>query len=243
MDGRAEGPTWIQDGARDALKELRSFVATGTALLRSPRSFAREWYRGERHALSPFACLATSAAVVAVPMDLAMSRLYPSVVSDSLVLQALNAVGPYFHYAALGVLAHGVLRLLGSKRSLQGSVGLAIFAGAIPGSASSLLAVALLVINSLGSGIAKALTIPMALVTVAAYVVFVRTLALGLAGLHDVRGRRAALAIACALVGTGLVFGHIGEVAGGVIHFGFHLSINVWRDGAFHVPNGGIIIP
>jgi hypothetical protein len=226
-------PDWIRAALRQTLGELREFFRTALAFSRHPGRFADEWYRGEREALNPFGMLATAAAIVAsthqfLPLlVLALMKSAHSIDdgSDSLARQLLAAVGPFLHYALLGALAHAVLRLGGSTRKLRGSIGVALYAGAGPGSGAYLLLyLAAMAVTLSGS---KFFAGPYAVVAIApGFLVFAWALCVGLAGLHRVRAWRAGLAIVIAVVVSGLLFGLLPEWPE---VFGLHLRLGLAR--------------
>ncbi len=231
IERRDAPPDWIRGALRQTARELGEFVATGLAFSRHPGRFADEWYRGEREALNPFGMLATAAAIVAsahqflppIALALVKSARPTGDEDDSLARQLLAAVGPFAHYALLGALAHAVLRAGGSTRKLRGSLGVALFAGAGPGFGAYLLIyLAAMAVTLSGSGFFAG---EYAFVAVApGFLVFAWALGAGLAGLHDVPVWRAALAIAIAVVVSGVFFGLLPpwpEV------FGLHLRLAI----------------
>jgi hypothetical protein len=233
MTPRDEGPRWIAEAVRQAAHELRSFVTTGVAFTRAPGRFTEEWYGGTRKAMNPLACLATAAAVVSFPMEQVLARYAPETTSSSVLIQGLSAIGPYLHYGALGALAHLFLRLTGSPSRLWSSVGVALFAGALPGSASSLLALPVGVHMATHPG-SCAFGLALDFLLLAVFGVFLWTLGVALGRLHGVSRARAFAALGAALFVTAIVLGFLGPLH---IRFGLHPTIHL------RGPEFGLVIP
>jgi hypothetical protein len=231
MRSRDEGPQWLAVAVRRTVRELRSFVTTGVSFGRNPRAFVEEWYRGGRTAMNPLGCLATAIAAVSFPTEQVLARYYPEVTSSSLLIQGFSAIGPYLHYGMLGALTHLFLRLTGSPPRLRSSVAVALFAGALPGSASSLLAVPVAICAAYPSR--HTLAVVLAVVLLAAFGFFLWTLGVALAALHAASRKRAFAALGGALLVTGVVLRLFAPLH---VHFGLHVSIGL------HEPPG-IVIP
>ncbi len=228
LNGRPEtesGPNWISDAARQAVKELAEFLATGVGFLRGPGAFADEWYSGIRSAMNPLGCLATAVAII-VPLEELLAQVFPDDgVKETLLVQILNALGPYVHYAALGAIAHLLLRNRTAPRSLRGSVGVALYAGTIPGVGGSLLAAASLAVffEHHPGWTSENVSSPSVLVPVLlAFATFAWAASAGLAGLHRVPWWRAALALAAGFVATGLLFPLLPKG-----HYGLHFEMTI----------------
>jgi hypothetical protein len=224
-------PPWVSIAARQTWSELREFFATALAFSRHPARFADAWYRGEREALNPFGMLATAAAIVASVhqvVPLLVLALFPKARreddgGDSLVHQVLAAVGPFLHYALLGALAHAVLRLAGSRRLLRGSIGVALFAGAGPGSGGYLLIYLVAVVVTMSGS--KFFEGPYAVFAIASgFFLFVWALCVGLAGLHGVKVWRSTVAVAIAIGIAGVLFGLLPQMPE---VFGLHFRVEV----------------
>jgi hypothetical protein len=248
------GSDWIRDAIRQTAHELRDFFSAAFGFARRPGRFADEWYRGERRAMNPAGCLATAAAI-AFPLQALYARLLPGQANDSLASELLDSIGPYLHYAALGALAHGFLKLGGSSRRVAGSVGVALYAGTLPGLGAALLVntgFALFLLFGSHGGVAthatgglvatttgpnnEPLAVPFYLVlgVLAAFGFFVWAASAGLAGLHRVRQRWALLSLLGAFLITGVVFGQLDPVG----EYGLHLRLRLWEGGHFHVTAG-----
>src|SRR5207237_817565 len=120
----ATPPDWIAEAWRVFVGDLLAFLRTSAALLRHPRRFSSRWATGQARALNPLAFMATSAALFG-----AAQALFVSDGGDSLVAAALALVAPYAHFAWLGLIAHGALRLLGSRQQLRASLAAALYVG------------------------------------------------------------------------------------------------------------------
>ena len=139
-DRPLEEPRWIAEALGAALHEARLYLETVFAFTLHPRVFAREWVAGTRRAMNPFGVLATSAALMGALGQVA-ERLILRRDSDPSPLwkDLLYTVTPYAYYAALGAMAHLLLRLSGPTRRLQSTVAMALFAGGGPATMVSLL--------------------------------------------------------------------------------------------------------
>ena len=136
--------------------------------------------------------------------------------ADSLGAQLTSAIGPYVHYGLLGIAMHIVLWLLGSRRSLLGSIGIAFFVGGSVGTVTALLLSSFtrwfghvrgtsFIELSSGDLVALALLVG----AVSSYVVVCLLISRGLMGLHQVAGWKTAIATVAAIVITALLFGSI----------------------------------
>jgi hypothetical protein len=205
---------WLADSLRLTLREVRSFAATAAAVTVRPARFARQWVHGQREAMNPLGYFATSAAIVAVYQKVSFAVV--GVKSEgALGTELLNAVGPYLHYVALGLLCHAMLRLRGSRRSMRGSLGLSLYVGGGPGALVTVLNISMFVFAQLVYGKANfsgdELMTPGLLVL--AFLVFSTRLAFlaifvrALSGFHEVRTGWTLLAFLLALTSTALGFG------------------------------------
>ena len=225
LDVTAE-PQWIRQGVRSTLGELRDFFTTGYAFARSPGRFAAEWVSGRRHTLNPAAMVATAASLrfVLTMADQAFSGDSKEDASEGILREILDAVGPHLHYAALGLIAHVVLRLSGPTRRVSSSIATAMFAGAGPAFFAELVVRGLVgVFLNEGGSLAKGALLAGGGAT---FLAFAWTVSAGLAGLHRRRTIWGVLAVATAFVATGFVFG---AVRGVPATYGWHLVL--WRAG------------
>jgi len=215
---RGQSPDWIAEAIRNARAELILFVRTALGFTAHPGRFSSAWIDGQQRALNPFAFLATSAAVLGV-MRALLSPLFPKNAPDAGILgQILDALGPYAHYALLGVLAHGVFRLTGSKAQVRDSLAVALFAGGGPASIAQLVltivAALMFAIRGVESGkpTGGAWLVTILITATASFTVFSFAFATGMAAIHRVGTRftrtlRLVAAIAVAYVASGLAFG------------------------------------
>jgi hypothetical protein len=235
-----EAPTdvergWVRESVAVTVRELRLFALTAGAIAARPRTFAAQWVSGQRQALNPLGFMATAAAVVTVAATL-VSRLAPlGGGSSSLAGEALDSLGPYLHYLALGLICHGILRLAGSRRSIAGSVAVALFVGGGPGTLATLLDLTVFLVVSrtfgkinfqageLWSPAVLAIFVLLWATRIAVGACFVRAFA----GLHQMRTWWPLLALVLALVITGLVFGLLDPPG----RYGMHLVLGHLRGG------------
>jgi hypothetical protein len=236
-DGSAGPPEtrWLRDSLRATQDELALFAITAAAVTARPAQFGATWARGERRALNPLAFMATAAALVTVTVTLA-SRLAPlGRPSSSLWGEALDSLGPYVYYVALGLVCHPVLRLWGSRHALAGSVAISLYAGGGPGTLATLVDLGLYLfiqrhfgkVSFSGPELLSPAVLSVGLfamvVRVGSFVAFARALA----GLHGLKTRGPLVALLVALVATGLVFGLLDPPG----HYGMHIALGVLDHG------------
>src|SRR5438132_9210100 len=136
---REQSPDWIAEAIRNAKGELALFARTAIGFSLHPGRFAAGWVAGKERALNPLAFLATSAALL-TGLRAVLAATYKVNAPDAgLVGQVADVLGPYAHYALLGVIAHGVFRLTGSTARLRDSLAVALFAGGGPAAIAELL--------------------------------------------------------------------------------------------------------
>jgi hypothetical protein len=220
---------WLGDSLRAALAETRLYLRTVGAVSTRPARFAAAWLREEALAVNPLGYFATSVSLMALVTALAVRVLRLGGDSGSLLGELLDAAGPYFHYAALGLLTHGLLRLGGSPRRLLGSLAISLYVGGGPATLVTIFNLAMFGVAKLGlrqtelSGPMLLRPAALALATAAyasriyMFVAFIRALA----GLHGIKARWVALAFAVALAATGLFFGLVNPPG----HYGLRLLI------------------
>ncbi len=225
---------WLGESVRLTLREARSFARGFAGITFRPARFASAWVRGEASAMNPLGYFATSAAIVAVCNKIA-SALGSRPRTDGLAVDLLDAIGPYLHYVALGLLCHLLLRARGSRRTIRGSVALALFVGGGP--------LALVTIINLGGTVYAHLAFGKVnfdtdemmtpAVLVLAVIVFGSRLAAmflfarALSGFHGVRTGWALAALVTALLVTGLAFGVLDPPG----NYGGHFIIGAERGG------------
>jgi hypothetical protein len=226
---RAVETRWIGESLAATARELRLFLSTAAAVTVRPARFAAEWVRGQRQALNPLGFMATAAALVTVAATLAsrLARLGGS--STSLVGEALESLGPYLHYVALGLICHGVMLLAGSRRSVGGSIALSLYLGGGPGTVATLVDLALFVVvqrwfgkvNFSGAELMSPPVLAMGILAWALRLGVAACFVGAFAGLHQRRTGWAVLGLVVALAVTGLIFGLLDPPG----RFGMHLVI------------------
>lgn len=211
-------PDWVAASMRMALAELRLYFETAFDFTRGPVKFAAAWVSSARRALNPLAFLATSVAIYGVVKIIGERVSNSGAGSRPLWQEAALAVAPYISYALTGVLAHMLLRLLGSRRKLSSTVAMALYASAGPGFGAGLL-ITLVVV-----GARIALHVPLGVpfgaagaprwamlaamsMVLFAFAAFLVPLALALMGLHRIRRLKVLTALAGAIVATALLAG------------------------------------
>jgi hypothetical protein len=231
----ASPPRWIRDGLRATFGELKAFVQAGYQFSRHPSRFARSWSNGDTKVLNPAAMMATAAG-----FTLALRALLASVHgleafggTDGLLGQIIDAVGPHVHYALLGLVAHGVLSVGGSRRPLGSTIGVALFVGSGPAllaQIASFVDIAVFLrfgpaahVTSAGSAWG-ATTL---LVVLLGWLLMLVTLAAGLSGVHGRPRWVTAVAVLVAVVVVGHLF-HVMPQRFGA--YGPHLAL-WWRGG------------
>jgi hypothetical protein len=211
------------------LRELRSFLRTAAAVTARPARFAASWAAGEREALNPLGFMATAAAIVTIAASVG-ARVAPLPGGSSTLLgEALDSLGPYVHYVALGLICHAVLRVAGSRRPVLGSVAMSLFLGGGPSTIATLIEVAMFLTLSRWLGKVNFTGPELTHLPVLAAGVVVWTVRIGVAvcfvrafaGLHRVRTVWALLGLVVALAITGLIFGLLQPPG----RFGEHLII------------------
>ncbi len=227
---------WAVEAAHAAGEELRLYGATARALLRSPRRFGQAWGDGELRALNPLGFAGTTLAVLAT-LSLVKHAL-PGGVSqndDGRVLAALlTAAGPYLHLATLGVLSHFVIKPWRRRRSLLGSVGLALYAGGVASLLTQvIMTLVVCVVPSMRGDVlrldlASAPRLQVALVMMAllpSFLLFVFLLGRALGGLHRLSSFITVAAVLAAFFATGFIFGHLRPPGS----YGVHLVLQIVR--------------
>jgi hypothetical protein len=240
MDSRGSDPSreietrWLADSLRLTWREIRSFAATAAAATVRPARFAGQWVHGERPAMNPLGYFATSAAIVAVYRKIAFA-VVGTETDEGLGAEILDAVGPYLHYVALGLLSHAVLRLRGSRRTLRGTLALSLYVGGGPGALVTVLNISMFVFTNLvwgKSNFAASEVLSPSVMTLAVLVfatrlgfmvIFVRALS----GFHAARTGWTLLAFLLALTSTALAFGLLDPPGS----YGGHFVIGSLDDG------------
>jgi hypothetical protein len=125
------GPDWVREAFAQARDEVASFLRTARDFTLHPSSFARQWVAGERRALNPLGFLATSFAIVA-GSDALMMSLAQRQEEHGFWESVVGSLAPFGYYLFVGLVAHGVLRLFGSRRRLSDTCAMALYAGGGP---------------------------------------------------------------------------------------------------------------
>lgn len=200
-------PSWFADAVRVIRTDLVMYARTAAAMSLRPARFAAEWRDQRRRALNPVAFLGTALALSS-PLTLAVRHFAgPGDDGDGTLWDAFLAdqVAPYVQYSLLGLVTHGLLRLLGGRQPLLATMGIVLYAGGGPAMLVDLMSLPLDLL--LGRIAASATTTTNAVVStltaatiVAANLAFFITFARGLAGLHRVALWRPVLALVLAYV-------------------------------------------
>lgn len=109
-------PDWVRSGIAQLRDEIALFLRTLWGFLRHPRLFTRGFLRGDVRALNPFGYLFTAIGVIGATQAIFFALVPEEADDRSLFRQALSAALPPIYYVALGLLTHGVLWLLGSRK-------------------------------------------------------------------------------------------------------------------------------
>lgn len=234
-DGRAVADGWLGTAARRTLQELGLFLRTAIRFLRGPGGFARDWDGERLEALNPAGFAATALGVYSAIAAL-MAWLLPIAETGGGGLrdQITAAIGPYLHYGMLGLFAHVVLRLTGSRRRAQASLGIALYAGGAVAMPFSLLfgLVGALMARAQGTThlvvASGAGTMTFLVLTGASYAVVCAYLARGLQALYRVRLWTVGAAMLPAIIATALVFGTVLPRGS----YGWHPEIRLHFNGA-----------
>jgi hypothetical protein len=202
---QAVATSWLSDATASLRYDIVMFARTALAMSIAPRRFAADWRDGQRRALNPVAFLGTALAAGSLP-TLIMNHLVPRA-GDEGLFQAffIDQILPYIQYTLLGLIAHGLLRLMGGRQTLLPTVGIALFAGGGPALLVDVLTMPLDAV--LGQTAASADSASNAFITavttasiVAANLAFFVSFGQGLAGLHQMRLWRPMLALSGAYV-------------------------------------------
>jgi hypothetical protein len=215
--------------------ELTLFLRTAAAFLTRPSRAARAWQNSERQFMNPLA-FGASAAGLYWAVSNALALLWPvpgPATPETLSTELASALGPYLHYGLLGAAMHLVLRVLGGRRQLLGSVGVAFFIGGSFGTLTALLltSVARWFAHVRGTSALELRAddpVPLALFIGAtlAYALVCLAMARALQSLHYTPGWKAILACAFAVLFTALLFGNVLPDGS----YGWHPYIGIERD-------------
>lgn len=229
-----ESPNWIREALANAVAELRLFFSTARDFTLHPIRFGAAFTEGRQRAMNPLAFLATSAALLGGLRLLLKTATGAPDENLSLPVQAVDALAPYLHYAALGCVAHAVFRLTGSMRPLRDSLAMALFAGGGPAALAEVLTALTSAAFDLSrvpadkpSAVWQVLLIATPMLT---FSVFSAGLASSLAASHRARQWwRTQLAILVSYTATGIVFGILVALDQQHGHYGIHWVITFGR--------------
>jgi hypothetical protein len=234
---------WVPDAAAQVLAEAARYGATFAAFATRPRAAAERWAGGGSDFMNPLGFVAFAAAIFWAVAN-GTAALWPvpgAEAGGGIGGQIASAVGLQVHYGLLGLVLHGVLRVLGSRRRAAASLGVSFYAG---GSVGMALALALVVAvhyaahglgwephQSVGDGV-----VPLVLfvAAVTAYALLCLVLARAMIGVHGVPGWQAAAGIAVAILLTALLFGSVLPEG----PYGWHPFLSVARDGGLSIDAG-----
>lgn len=133
--------TWLRDALGRLVAELVLFARTFRSFLWRPGRSARLWQAGDSSFMNPLAFGATAAGIYWA-LSNTLDLLWPvprSEAAQTLGSELARAVSPYLLYGILGATMHFALRMLGSRRRILGSVGIALFVGGSIGTMGALL--------------------------------------------------------------------------------------------------------
>lgn len=225
---------WLAQSVRLTLREVRSFARAFVGITFRPARFASAWVRGEAAAMNPLGYFAMSAAVMAVCTKVT-SALLGWRRSDGLAIDLLDAIGPYLHYVALGLLCHALLLAAGSRRTVRGSLALSLYVGGGPLALVTLINLVVVVcaylafgkVNFDASEILTPAVLPLVVIAMGSRLAVVILFARALAGFHGVRTGWALVALVVALLVTGLAFGLLNPPG----NYGGHFVIGAEQSG------------
>jgi hypothetical protein len=210
--------TWPREGFARVIHELQLFGRTFAAFVLQPGRSAHAWQTGEQTFMNPLGFAAAAAGVYWAVVSL-LAAVWPipgSDAADTVAEQLTSAVGPYVHYGLLGITMHIGLRLLGSRRSVLGSIGVAFFTGGSLGTLAALILTASTRwfghargTGSLELGPGDLVPFGLLLAAVIFYSLVCFLMVRGLMGLHRTAGWKGALAAAFAIIITALLFGTV----------------------------------
>jgi hypothetical protein len=119
------GPDWIRDAWQKIVEELRLYVRTVWGITVQPARFAAAWSNGEVRGLNPLAVMATSLAILGPIQHQFITRGKFYMHASDTVVEIYEVVVPYVMALLTGVFAHLILLLLGGRRALRISLGIA----------------------------------------------------------------------------------------------------------------------
>jgi hypothetical protein len=232
---------WMAEAWRVTVADFLAYFTTARAILAAPQPFGRQWATGERRALNPFAFMATSAALLG-----AAQLLMFGLIGGGRLSSAVALVAPYVHFACIGLIAHVLLRLLGSKQRASASLGVALYVGGAPALAFTLffylITLALRVVTHLPTFDVAVVQLPRAAQLIVhasiriGFAAVVYYFAAALVGAHRVRVWKGVLAILTAFLVTAVVYGFVRPPAS----TGAHLVLWLRSEPGIRAPRVGL---
>jgi hypothetical protein len=228
-------PQWHRVAARKAADELREFASTLFAASFRPARFATAWAQGADGALNPLGFAATSVAIVGATAAVVSLLLGGADEAESLSGLLVATVSPYTHYVLVGLLAHGLLRGLGSRLPLRGSIAMALYAAGGPFALAELAIIFIMFLLKRFFTHDLSPSLVAGLPPAAAHLVFALSVALACAALvplvaslkavHRVGVVRVAFCLFVAVCATGLLYGALRTRAMFHLFGGFRLVL------------------
>jgi hypothetical protein len=136
-------PRWVGELWTQLAKRVGPFASTAVGFVLRPKAFVERWRGGESPAMNPF-WFAASAAAVVTTLQTALLQALGAKEHAGLVETALKTLAPYAYFIEIGVAAHAVLYVLGSRRRLSSSVAMALYAGGTMATLGQLVVLAVL---------------------------------------------------------------------------------------------------
>jgi hypothetical protein len=237
-----EDPHWLRDAlALPFVAKIRTIGRAVWFLLRAPRAFGEAWYRGERDIPNPLVAMTAAVSILTVLGQETRRLVNKDEPPHSLFSSFLETLGPYAVYIAIGIVAHGVLRLLGSRRKLRTTVGVTLLTGAGAGTLLALgialpaiVAVRLLGMPStLSNGLPNAGQAVLIVLFTLMYFYFLAAFELALAGAHGLPRWKGIVAGTVAVFVVAYACGAVEHAAPGdtLGALGPHLSLYFDRHG------------
>jgi hypothetical protein len=234
-------PHWHRDAlSLPLVKKVRAMGAALWLFARAPRVFGEAWFRGDARIPNPAVAMATAVSILTLFAQETTRVLKRDGEVSPFVATLGETLGPYALYISMGLVAHVLLRLLGSKRRLRTTIGISLLAGAGPGMIvafsmmPTLAVVARYGLEGVNDAAPMWLKLCLAVLVVVAYVHFVVAFELALAGAHSLPRWRGVVAGTLAIVVMAFVTGRFEEsqrFAKYARKLGPHLSLTI----PFHV--------
>jgi hypothetical protein len=129
-----EDPHWLRDAlALPFVERLRQLAVAVWFFVRAPHRFGAAWFSGASTIPNPLVAMAASVSIMTILGQEVREVLTKEPVPRTLLSSIIDTLGPYALYFGIGLVAHLVLRTLGSKRKLRTTMGLTLLTGAGPG--------------------------------------------------------------------------------------------------------------